>query len=74
MINRDVKIANQQSKEHDKYLEQYKKARVKHFKKIKKADPLYPKPVHHLEPCPDCYSDKNGWSTHCKTCGLPIVY
>jgi putative RNA 2'-phosphotransferase len=24
--------------------------------------------------CVDCYSGKNGWSSHCKTCGMPIVY
>jgi hypothetical protein len=25
--------------------------------------------------CVDCTNSKlNGWSSHCKTCGMPIVY
>lgn len=32
-------------------------------------------PVTGEKECTDCYNHKlNGWSSHCKTCGMPIVY
>jgi hypothetical protein len=27
-----------------------------------------------LQKCTKCDSPKNGWSSHCKFCGMPIVY
>lgn len=28
-----------------------------------------------FQKCVDCDNEElNGWSTHCKTCGMPIVY
>lgn len=32
-------------------------------------------PITGYEECPDCRNEElNGWSSHCKKCGMPIVY